>query len=275
MYEFSAAGPGTFTFDPVSKFQTIGVNNTIGASIARSVSITVINVSKREPNLEKRISIDCDDPEKSKVIRFGYLEAQIMAGLAVENINTYGSDDQLYKDCFGSNPLGVVIANFNDMAFDRGPDEFVSCRRCDGTGIFGPNHIEYCDLFFRLPTRNALCKKGSLKSHGTLGGATLLALSMSVLNAEARTLDCAKVPKFTNSEKLTNAASYSVSTQTPRCLPRTRVLTGAMTFIVLRLPSLQIHSVPLIPSTKRVTRISEEGNFRRCVRVWVVVSSCV
>ena len=98
MYDFSAAGSGTFTFDPVSKFQVITANNTIETSTARSISITVIDVSKRELDLEKRYKVNYDDPRKNKAILMdGYMEARLMANLAITAIDRLGPGHSLYE----------------------------------------------------------------------------------------------------------------------------------------------------------------------------------
>ena len=74
LYDFSATDPGTFTLNPVSTFQVIGVNDTdetvpdpvvINTEKAGPISITVTDhVSKRELGLEKRVAVDCMDLRK-------------------------------------------------------------------------------------------------------------------------------------------------------------------------------------------------------------------
>ena len=93
----------------------------------------------------------------------------------------------------------------------------------------------------------------------TKGSVTLMALGVSVLHAAQGKTVCSDLWGLSRSEKLTTAANYAVSTQTPPCLPRAHILTGVTAFVVLRLPGLQIlSSVWVIPSAKRVMRISEE-----------------
>ena len=153
------------------------------------------------------------------------------------------------------------MANFITMTSENGTDEFT----CSGVNhiITFPGQarrrLEFGKLFFDLPTSDWLCKNSLYDPQDTKGSVTLMALGVSVLHAAQDKTVCSDLWDLSRSEKLTTAANYAVSTQTPPCLPRAHILTGVTAFVVLRLPGLQIlSSVWVIPSAKRVMRISEE-----------------
>ena len=240
MYDFFAAGSGTFTFHPVSKFQVIGTNNTIEANIARSVSITVIDVSKRELDLEPKVpSFRCKG-EHNKTLRAAYWEARVMANYAIINIERKGPDDSHYMKYFGKNNYVNVMANFVDIVSPNNPHDFA----CDDYSCFdepyhyfGTNGILFCQPFFSLLRSKTLCVLPARMPRETRGGAMLIAMSPPYLKKDDKTCDEAKA--LLDPEKFTTAANYAVSAQTPRCLPRARMLTGVMAFIVLRRDDLR------------------------------------
>ena len=243
MYEFSTAGPGTFTFDPVSGFQIIGANNTIGANIARSVSITVIDVSKRELlNLEKRVTVDCINKGVKKTIWSAYMDARVLANHAITNIFRLGPGDPLYKQYFGSNNFVNVVANFIAITSQEDNPAELGCDECN-LSYYRHGSIRFCKKFIELPSITSLCTDSFSDPRNTQGGTMLVALSPPVLNADGDKMNCDKVGDLPNSEKFTNVANYAVSTQTPRRLPGVRMLTEVMVFIVLRFRGLQIHSL--------------------------------
>ena len=235
VYDFSAAGPGTFTFHPASKFQVIGTNNTIEANIARSVPITVIDVSKRELDLEKRVTAECFDGQLNKTIMDIYWEARVMANYAIINIERKGPDDSHYKKYFGSNNFVDVMANFITIVSPPDDSRYLDCNKdsyCHDMSYRYKNEIIFCPRFFALPPSKILCVEPARLTRETRGGAMLMALSPPHLNENDAT--CEQAQNLPNPTKLTTAANYVVSTKTPRCLSRARMLTGVMTFIVLR-----------------------------------------
>ena len=268
VYDFSAAGPGTFTFDPIPRFRVIGTNNTIETSTARSVSITVIDVSKHEL-LDREIHepvIDCNgDKKKEKILRDAYWGARDMANVAILNIQHHDRDDPLYKQAFGSNNPVDVVANFITLVSPDGPHR-LGCYESDKNGFYeydgqDKKIIWFYDRFFDLPKDNYLCVKTDLSQPRiTLGGTMMVALGPTQgFHADENKMGCVALGKSLDPEKFTSAANYAVSTQTPRCLPRARMLTGVMAFVVLRRHDLRILYVLWEMQPKRVLRISEEG----------------
>ena len=262
MYDSSAAGPGTFTFDPVSKFQIIGIDKHIETNTPRPVS-------KRELlDLKKRITMDCSDKQMTKALWSGYYGARDLANTAIVNIERQGPDDPLYKQFFGSNHFVDVMANFNTIVSMDGPSNL----GCDIDGKdhgnqvysyrkFNTTSINFYRKFFDLPDDGGLCLKAFYDPRGTRGGAMMVALGPHRgFNVDEKKIKCVDLEELTDPEKFTNAVSYAVSTtKTPRHLPRVRMLTGVMALIVLRRPGLHIHTLRPMPRARQVMRISEEG----------------
>ena len=248
LYDFSGSGLGTFTFDPVSRFQAIGVNDTVEATSGttpivtanvRSVSITIADdVSKRELKLEKRsTAIYCSDDDLS-IVNTSVTEARSMAATAGSYIKNHGDKDQLYKDYFGTNSKKTVMGRF-DLIFnvDSSPDQInLSCWSTDGkcaanqfayTDFIGIHDVErpgiyYCDPFWKQRSVKGIkdfCKDKS--DYAYRGGTTLRMLAGMLFAAEdPHPTACDKAIMLNNDQKINNARNYEVGIQTPSGLPR-------------------------------------------------------
>lgn len=253
LYDFSAAGRGTFTFEPVSSFQVIGVGDTVETTPnptriniynAHSISITVTDVSKRELNLKERSVLNCTDGTKRTSIGYGYLEAKALASLAAAHISYHGGNNQLYQDYFGSSPISQVIVNYTTIANEATDWRFLTCdydpmNKCGLVSVYF-YHADtiFCPAYFNYLPLDALCKGRTRVEQGDLLSAfTLRALAQSLNGATELNLSCQDAKKLLSPEKLKNASNYSVSIQT---LLRARVLT---TFLVLRFSDLLRYQV--------------------------------
>lgn len=226
MYDFFATGPGTFTFGPVPRFQIVGLNHIIETNTARPVSITVTDVSKRGPNLEGRILVDCSDEHKRYVIGFSYLEARAMARIASMYISSRGEGDRVYQAYFGSSPVPHVVANFDAIVNENDPHGTLSCadplHQCGGpTAAYTDlsatmKKIYYCDIFYGFVTHDRLCKGLNANAPNLLASATLHQLSHAVVHTDDIASGCpASLGLAAGNGGIDNAESYSVSPQTP------------------------------------------------------------
>ena len=237
LYDFSASGPGTFTFDPVSTFQVIGLDDNFEtASDARPVSITITDVSKRGLNLEKRHQVSCRDDNKRTFISDSAGEAVAMATRAISYMHIHGSGDQLYKDYFGRNVILDVMVNFNKIVNEEAFPGIMSCsdpsHSCTGNSVTytqqSGDHMDifFCDPFYGLVSSGSLCTGTSAESRSHRGGQTLRALAYALLPNTGKQVDgCSESRGLTDDKKINNLDTYMVSTQILRCLPRARALT--------------------------------------------------
>ena len=231
LYDFSASGPGTFTFNPISSFQVTGRNSTFKAisgtartNIANagsgSVFITITHdVSKRELNLRKRARLNCSDPEKASFISDSVREGVFMAMNASMYIRTRGADDPLYKAYFGSNLAPRVISTLENAGGENSTSRIMGCSdpigACDGKlaayTVISSTDIYYCDLFWDERPPDSLCNGNAANVVNALnlrGGTTLHELTHAVANTEDLAYECPDVRKLSDSDKLRNAANY-------------------------------------------------------------------
>ena len=244
-YNFSTSGAGTYTFKSIPKLQVIGLNGTvetisdINVDNTRTVSITVTdNLSKRQFNPNDPFKVNCNDDKKHVTIAYGLAEAKELASIAAAYIDHDQGKSQVYKDYFGSNPTSSVIKNFAAIAKVDVVSSKISLYCSDPSKICSPGnaayflgsegvtHLHFCDAFFRYHPRNELCKNGNtVDDQNIFGGATLFELSYGLLSTDDIAHRCPDGRNLGNKDKIKNAANYEVSAQTPRGMPRVRVLT--------------------------------------------------
>ena len=217
MYDFLAAGPGTFTFEPVPRFQVVGPNDItiIEADTAntRSVSITVTNgVSKRELSLGKRKKVACSNPRHAKYISDALDEARSLIREAAKYIVDKGPQTDLYKAYFGSHDIFEVHHVYNAIAEPRGPMPMgcadSSDSRCkDHIGLWSSDAINWCWPFFEFTKPlDMICDE----SKPTRGGPviTLAALGLG-LTTELET-GCEESKGLSDDRKIKNGANFGV-----------------------------------------------------------------
>ena len=229
-YDFPAAGAGNFTFDPVLRFEAVGLDEPVEAKTAHSVSITVTDddddVLKRELNLEKRVIFECNDKGKLDAIMSSFYRARALANAAALYIRKKGDGDGLYRDYFRNNPAQDVIKNFDTIAIDNPALRTLSCTHCGFGGFISvkdDNTIYYCDDFFGglKPFANGFCQTAP---DITPGITTLNALTVVTLHTKSYITDCSQA-KTSDHRQMENTDSYVVSTQIPRGMYRAPLLT--------------------------------------------------
>ena len=227
-YDFSAAGAGTFTFDPVTRFQVVGLDDAVEAETAHSISITVTDeVSKRELNLEKRVTFQCDDQDKNGRLTSAYNRAKSMANTAILRIQNKGTGDQLYKDYFGSSSIGEVTKNFETIRDDNLPSKTLLCPILCSTNdpIFvSGDSILFCRNFFGV-SESPFCPLDVPDPQSAPSTVTLITLTRTLLQTGSDAVGCFDARNLRNDRKIKNTDNYVVSAQTPRGLPGARLLT--------------------------------------------------
>ena len=273
MYDFAAAGPGTFTFDPVSTFQVIGLDDIVEAisgTNAGSVSITVTDdVSKRELYVEKRAHVSCPNSAQASFISTSYSEGKKMASLAVSYIRSRGALDPLYTGYFGTNPTSSVISKLSAVANENSSTRILGCsdpaRACTpgviAYTVIATTNIYYCSIFYNQVAPGTLCRGNPVANRNIRGGTTLHELTHAVAGTVDVTYGCSADRALSNPNKLKNADSYNVRIQTSCCLPEPCGLTWGHDSRSASLP----RPTPT-PSVKRVMGISGGGG----PNVWCV-----
>ena len=240
LYDFSASGLGTFTFDSVSRFQVIGVNDgvetTSDATPVDIANVRSVSVSITDDLSKRGIANGCRQMEYFYV-QDSIKEARDMARLAIAYIVENQDRDGFYKTYFGTNPTSDVICNFASIvkadthtvntvcldpicdAGDRNPRDAINPA--------GSDDIHFCIPFFSQDHLPSLCKKDTAPTARKIRGGTVLRMLARAfvpgVVGEGRTCDGAR--ELTDHGKITNNLNYEASTQTPHCPPRARVLT--------------------------------------------------
>lgn len=266
VYDFSTTGPGTFTFDPVSRFRIAGLSSTaktisdatrLDADNVRSVSITVTG------DVSKHDTLYCDDFKHVWAIYTGFTEAKSMASIAASYISSRGATDPVYKAYFGSNPTSRIIFNFNTIANQDLSLRALSCwdahTRCknDTAAYSVDGTIYYCNNFHHLSAADSLCEGDTVGTRHPRGAITLRELTLVLGQAVDVGSGCSYVQTIPDSYKSDNAENYKASTPTARGLPRTYVLIRGCDLCSASLPRST-----KTPSAKWIVEISEGEGFR-------------
>ena len=233
LYDFSASGPGTFTFDPVSKFKVIGPNEITcdEAADAHSISITIADVSKRELKFEKRRIISCGDEGKAGFIGAAVLEATVLASWAA----TYIEDNKggpLFQKYFGDNDFKAIHSNFLTLAKSDKSSLSLNCANCGGSELAQSSNqefkVHFCSAFFNQLPIGSLCGQSPKTTFGARnlrGGVSLRYMARALIQGVIDGGDgCPDTQSGNGFERRLSDRNYEVSTLTLRCLPRTRML---------------------------------------------------
>ena len=225
LYDLSANGPGTFTFDPVSTFQVMGPDHTVKTDVANvypiSVSITD-DVSKRELNFEKRQEIVCpEDRSKLTLMLQGWLDSSFLAATAVSYLNSKSKESaETFKIFFGDSDRDKVIANFrriqNSAAIPGNmlcSDPSNKCSTITAPAYVTGNDVHLCNKYFSQRSLDSLCQENIVNARNILGG-TALSQAAEVLGiGGSQTVGCGDSDRnLRDDQKIQNADNYQVST---------------------------------------------------------------
>lgn len=243
LYDFSASGPGTFTFDTVSTFEVIGDDATrFEIAKASSISITVTDdASRREIGLEKR-RIVCGGPKGSFILS-SREEAAVLAQVAISYIQG-GSENaiRLINEYFGSvKDIRLLYANYENISNLKADDPTLYCEDHRGQCtpdksayfVFGDG-VSYCDSFYKQEPLNSLCHGVGPGDGRIRGGTTFRMLAPQLMGniAESTWVRTCTADRGGNvqNDKERNVGNYEVSAQIPHCLLRVGALTGGCDF---------------------------------------------
>ena len=235
LYDFSAAGPGTFTFEPTSGLRAIGFNDTVRATNAvhlniadaRSVTITVTDdVSKRSLHLDKRRLINCPDRDQTAFILSSQLERIMLAYNAISYVNGMGSHTydftKVYLAYFANIEPKLVVAAFNEVANADLSSRTLSCPdRCPGSLVANTDvqtgDIYFCPPFFNQVDSTKLCNNEAKVDDNNIRGVTAIRQMFRAIGGKNDyAVGCSKSRNLhKNAERLGNIDSYGVSPKTP------------------------------------------------------------
>ncbi|KAL0070273.1 hypothetical protein AAF712_002765 [Marasmius tenuissimus] len=220
LFDFATAGPGTFSFTPISDFRVAGDQKASHPALMAEVSsssnvieVEVKNVVKKEV---RRAVTECADSSKKSFIEASYTEGKELASITSQYIGSAGANDQLFTSYFGSNSPSSIASVYNDVAGETG-NRLLSCSdpasACDGNviayTIISTTDIYYCDIFFDEVPQSQLCGGTTPAARNVRGGTTLHELTHALDNTDDVTYGCSNDKALPDAQKKINADNYN------------------------------------------------------------------
>ncbi|KAK0441457.1 Metalloprotease [Desarmillaria tabescens] len=226
LFDFASAGPGTFTFTPVTTFQMVGAEaGFINAVSLDKVSVTSSSVevhvsgdlAKRDlPVLDARAVDICTSTSQRSFIDASYTEAKSLASIASSYIATNGANS-LYTAYYGATSTSTIRGVFNNVASESSSSRTLSCtdtfRACSSGVIaytvISTTNVYFCSLFFsEVPSAN-LCRGTSVASRNVRGGTTLHELTHATSGTDDVIYGCANDQALSDANQRRNADNYN------------------------------------------------------------------
>ncbi|KAK0430154.1 Metalloprotease [Desarmillaria tabescens] len=227
LFDFASAGPGTFTFTPMTSFYITSpeARVTDAASLDKvsiSSSSVDVNISgdltKRDlfPVLNTRAVDICTNSSKAHIIDASYTGSKALASAASSYIAANGTNS-LYNSYFGTSPTSTVRAVFDRVANESSNTRTMDCTdpisACQTQGIAAYTalligNIFFCNLFFTLASTPRLCS-GTVDGTYTTDGLMLHELTHATSATIDVTYGCAKDRALLPVEQAVNADNYN------------------------------------------------------------------
>ncbi|KAK0196240.1 Metalloprotease [Armillaria mellea] len=215
LFDFASAGPGTFTFTPVTSFYITSpeARVTNGASLDKfSVSSSSVDVNisgdlaKRDlfPVLNTRAVDICTNATKAQIIDASYIGGKSLASSASSYVQSNG-EDSLYTSYFGTTPTATVRT-----VLDRVANEASDARTMDCTDPFSAistSNVYFCQRFYSLDSTPGLCF-GTVDGTLTADGVMLHELTHATSDALDVAYGCATDRALLPAEQAVNADNY-------------------------------------------------------------------
>ncbi|TFK97303.1 hypothetical protein BDV98DRAFT_554139 [Pterulicium gracile] len=216
LYDFSTAGPGTFTFTPLDDADWFL------PSSAPSIDIEVTHdVERRYLALSDASSLStpvCNDAKRKAYLAASLAEARSLAGGAAASIKKRPAD-AVYRSFFGNNNVNDVWYNFDRVAGDLASAGVrnLYCTDTPSPGLCSTNgyvaytygtDIWFCNVFFTgsVPT-SQVCSSGA--GLGSRGSIMLHELSHTVFGSDDVVYGCDGSKALGDADKKRNADNYS------------------------------------------------------------------
>jgi len=227
LYDFAAAGAGSFTITPKVQFQLAGSDDEVNAlgDLARvevpnadSVTIKVArDVARREVRTPgKRAVVSCSNASHASFISASYTEGKSLASIAASYISTNGANS-LYTAYYKTSSTTTVRSKFSAVASESSSSRTLSCTDpygvCDGNVIaytvISTTNIYYCSIFYNEVASSALCSGTTVASRNIRGGTTLHELTHAVAGTDDITYGCSADQALSASNQVINADNYN------------------------------------------------------------------
>ncbi|KAK0201344.1 Metalloprotease [Desarmillaria ectypa] len=225
-FDFASAGPGTFTFAPVTSFQMTSPQ----ARLANAASLDQVSISsssvdvhvsgdlaKRDlPVLDARAVDICTSASQKSFIDASYTEAKSLASIASSYISNNGANS-LYTAYYGATSTSTIRSVFNNVASESSGSRTLSCtdtfRACSSGVIaytvISTTNVYFCSLFFNEVPSTSLCRGTTVASRNVRGGTTLHELTHATSGTDDVIYGCASDQALSDANQRINADNYN------------------------------------------------------------------
>ncbi|KAF8890047.1 hypothetical protein CPB85DRAFT_1377940 [Mucidula mucida] len=226
LFDFSSAGQGTFTFEPVTNFRVATPEASIISesqmdrieASAESIDVFVSgDLAKRELHERNKRAVNiCTNASRKSFIDSSYTEAKALASGASSYISSNGANS-LYTAYWGTNSQSTIRGVFNGVANEASSSRTLSCTDSYGvcTGgviaytVIATTNIYYCSIFFNEVPSTSLCSGTTVASRNVRGGTTLHEITHAVSGTDDVTYGCAADQALSTANKRINADNYN------------------------------------------------------------------
>ncbi|KAJ6511641.1 Metalloprotease [Mycena vulgaris] len=227
LFDFASVGTGSFTFEPVTTFQTAPTAQKISARseltilTAASAPITIAvtgDVASHE--LVRRAADICTTASRKSFIDASYSEAKSLASQASTYVTSRGTADTLYKAYWGATASSRVTSVLNAVANENSGSRTLSCVDSFGAcssgviayTVISTTNIYFCSLFFNEVATTNLCSGTTVASRNIRGGTTLHELTHAVGNTDDIIYGCASDQSLSDANSILNADNFNCFT---------------------------------------------------------------
>ncbi|KAK7449289.1 hypothetical protein VKT23_013432 [Stygiomarasmius scandens] len=227
LFDFASAGPGTFTFEPVTAFQVAEAEeNKVSSFIDHdAVEITANKIevnlagdlAKRELLTKRAVDI-CTTASRKNFIDAAYSEAKTLASRAASYISSNGANS-LFTSYYKTTSTTTVRNVFTNVANENSGSRTLSCTDSFGgcsSGVIAytvisTTNVYFCSIFFNEVADSNLCRGTSVASRNARGGTVLHELTHATSGTTDVIYGCANDQALSASNAARNADNYNVS----------------------------------------------------------------
>jgi deuterolysin len=224
-FDFETAGTGSYTFEPLTIFQTVDETADVKAKVdalveldstSSSITVEITHDVARRDMPAKRATVSCSNTTQKSFISSAYSESKSLASIAASWINS-NSGNSLYTAYWGTNSASTVAGRFTAVANENTSSRTLSCSDpygvCDGNVIaytlIATTNIYFCSIFYNEVTTSRLCSGTTVASRNIRGGTVLHESTHAISGTDDVTYGCSADQALSNANKLRNADNYN------------------------------------------------------------------
>ncbi|KAJ7486786.1 Metalloprotease [Mycena latifolia] len=227
LFDFASVGTGSFSFEPVTTFQTAPTAQKISArseltTIEATASPITIAITGDVANHElvRRATDICTTASRKSFIDASYTEAKALARGGSSYVTSHGASDTLYQAYWGALATSRITSVLNAVANEASSSRTLSCVDSFGAcssgviayTVIATTNIYFCSIFFNEVASTSLCSGTTVASRNIRGGTTLHELTHAVADTDDVIYGCASDQALSDANAVRNADNYNCFT---------------------------------------------------------------